>query len=74
MISNLTKTDVVVLACREFRTHSCDWFYSHLQKRFHDFGSAKVVKSVGFNSEFESFEDIEDGRLRWRETEKGNVF
>jgi hypothetical protein len=37
---------------REFRNHSCEWFYSHLQKRFHDFGSAKVIKSVGFNSKY----------------------
>ena len=34
--------------CREFRRQSCDWFYSHVQKRFQNFGSAKVIKSVGF--------------------------
>ena len=43
-------SNLIVFCFREFRRHSCDWFYSHLQKRFHDFGSAKVVKSVGFNS------------------------
>lgn len=39
--------------CREFRQNSCDWFYSHLRKRLHDFRSAKVIKSVGFNSKIQ---------------------
>ena len=38
----------VIFFCREFRRQSCDWFYSHVQKRFQNFGSAKVIKSVGF--------------------------
>ena len=37
--------------CSEFRVHSCQWFYAHLQKRLNNFGSTKIIKSVGYSGE-----------------------
>ena len=52
-ISNIVQMLLILLIFyREFRRQSCDWLYSHVQKRFHNFGSAKVIKSVGFNRKF----------------------
>ena len=52
-LSNIVQMLLILLIfCREFRRQSCDWLYSHVQKRFHNFGSAKVIKSVGFNRKF----------------------